>query len=136
MAVVAPNVGHSVVQFTEKRGQRWRYIFSRQWQRRVEYVDDRVRFAWNTHTAHPHHVVFRVDAPNFHATNDTITISHVTGHLCARPDACLFATRTDVTGSSMRFRDTVRSWHTMEAPPFHYALKATIDSVNLQFKEN
>lgn len=47
------------------------------------------------------------------------------------PQPEFFASRTDVAGTSMGYGNTVRSWHTYDAPSFHYTLKDAIDSVDM-----
>lgn len=133
MTIVVPNIGHIFVHFAEESGKMRCHLDSPQRQTSVEYIERRVRFAWNL-AAHPHDIMFRIYSPYFQASYNAISVSHVTGHLCARPNAGLFATRSDVSRTPMCFGNTVRGWHPFEAPSFHYALKATIDSVNLHLK--
>lgn len=46
----------------------------------------------------------------------------------SRPNTRFGTTRTNISGSSMRFGNSMRCWHTFESPTFHYSLKTAIES--------
>lgn len=94
-------------------------------------VNQSVGIAGNVASLHPHDVVLCVDAPDFQAPQIAPSIAHVAGHFCSGPYASFCAPCTNITRPAMSFSHTVRRRHSLEAVPFHNALKAMVNAVKL-----
>lgn len=135
MHLIVPYVIGRILGTVVECGKRQCILGLAQWKNCVVDVDQSVGGAGHSAALNPHYIVLSIDTPNAQSLNDTPTITHVTRHLGAGPDATFFTSATDVARTSMCFRHTMGSRHALEAVTLDHTLKTMIDAENAEKRQ-